>query len=43
VFVEFTEKTQLPGFRFSQRVEFGAWQKQRRLAEKKSASDVKAK
>jgi hypothetical protein len=28
-FVEITEKTQLPGFRFFRRVEFGAWQRQK--------------
>jgi hypothetical protein len=28
VLMEITEKTQLPGFRFLRRVEFGAWQRQ---------------
>ena len=30
VFVEITEKTQFPGFWFFRRVEFGAWQRQKK-------------
>ena len=37
VFVEITEKTQFPGFRFSRRVECGAWQRQKRAPGEKTA------
>ena len=37
VFVEITEKTQFPGFRFSRRVEFGAWQRQKKAPGEKTA------
>jgi hypothetical protein len=33
--MEITEKTQFPGFRFLRWVEFGGWQRQRRLPKKK--------
>src|ERR1019366_5317041 len=37
VFVEITEKTQFPGFRFFRRVEFGAWQRQEKAPGEKTA------
>jgi len=37
VFVEFTEKTGLPGFRLFRRVEFGAWQRQKEAPGKETA------
>jgi hypothetical protein len=37
VFVEITEKTQFPGFRFSRRVEFGAWQRRKKAPGEKTA------
>ena len=37
VFVEFTEKTQFSGFRFFRRVEFGAWQRQKKAPGEKTA------
>jgi hypothetical protein len=40
VFMEITEKTQVPGFRFLQWVEFGAWQRQKKApGEKNCASE----
>jgi hypothetical protein len=39
VFVEITEKTQFLGFQFFRRVEFGAWQRKKRLPEKNCASE----
>jgi hypothetical protein len=35
VFVEITEEAQFPGFRFLRRVEFGAWQRQKKAPGKK--------
>ena len=37
VFVEIAEKTELPGFRFFRRVEFGAWQRQKKAPGEKTA------
>jgi len=37
VFMEITEKTQFPGFRFFRRVEFGAWQMLKKAPGEKTA------
>jgi hypothetical protein len=37
VFVEITEETQLPGFRFFRRVELGTWQRQKKAPGEKTA------
>ena len=39
VFVEITEKAWFPGFRFFRRVEFGAWQRQKKAPGKNCASE----